>query len=648
MSEWRDPHRSDEAELGAPERAEPEQPEYGMLSDSDAGVGEGSETVTGAGPARDDRNGQMQDPEAVASLVEAIEARMEDVRRLGEDLSRRESSMSERLIDIDRRAAEFAAKMSSVDAERARVAARESELREREEASEKKEAELKRRMEEAEARLASIEARESELADRDTALCDRAQTIEERASTLHEQDSTIADRAQTVDERARALEEAERENAALRQELEAEREKLREAAQKLKQERAALAEMKSMALENSDRSLEERERELAQMHASIEMERERLEDQWREFEAQKQSMLDGSAPALTTFEQQQRFEDRERELEEARSAVEAERERLETMTDQLRSERANVKRERSSVEVQRDRGAAMEAMSAAMDRTIEECRVRRERLRRVRIALREREEKLNKAREVIRGRHKECERVLAMRDRVSRAQEELETQRAVIERRANRYSAVGALMKLTIAIAILGGLSWAVADRVAPTTDLVRATIAAQSADGALDAESAQTWAAYCASLATDPRLIEEASERFRQRGVEELSNPGAVKSYLDSSLDIDQLTPGELGIAIQGEGVAATQRVLETYLAAFVSIANDARGLRADQMAPVVRSRPAASGPPLRDDRLLWAGVMWGGSTLLLMMIGWALWSKLASSARRSSEMEPLGLSAG
>ena len=644
MSDWRDPYSADEAEQDQPldESQIPE--DYGTLSEADAGLApaEAPPALDDSGPSSNPATAPTLDdqvpenPEAVSSLVKAIESRMEEVRRLGEDLTQRESSMTERMMDLDRRSAEVSAKLAALDADRAQLAARESALREQSKSVEQHEAELRRREEEAEARLASIEAREAELASQDAALCSRAQAIESQASTVRQQDESIANREQAIGSRTQAVEESEQQIESLKRELNSEREKLREMALKLKQEHAALTEMKSAALEDNDRSLEERERDLAQLRASLDMERERINEQRRDFEAQKQGMLDGGAPAITSFEQQQKFEDREKELEEAWLTVESECERLDEMALQLQRDREAVQRERSVVEVDRDRGAAMTAIGAAMDKTLEECRIRRERLRRVRAALREREEKLKKAREIIRGRHKECERILAMRDRVVRAQEEIEEQRESISRQTDRSRVAGVVLKLVIAIAILGGLSWAVADRMAPTMDLVRATISAQGVNGELDPDAMESWLRYSESLSMDPRLIEETADRLKSRGVEALSSPGAVSAYFKDSLNIDSQRPGELNIALKGEGGAATRRVLETYLAAFVAIANDARSRRADQASTVVSSNAAIDSVPLRDERLKWAGAMWGGSTLLILLIGWALWCKLAAATSR------------
>ena len=647
MSDWRDPYSSDEPDQRRPLKEANNPEDYGTLSDMDAGLtpADARPACKAQAPTDAESSGN---PEAVTSLVKAIESGMDEVRRLGEDLSQRESSMTERVVNLDRQSVELSSKLASINTDRARLAARESAFREQSESLDRQEADLRRRKEEAEARLSSIEARETELADQDAVMCRRAQSLDLQASTVHEQDESIASRERAINDRAGTVEESEREVESLRLELAAEREKVREAATKLKQEHAALTEMKSAALEDNDRSLEEREHDLGQLRASLDMERDRLAEQLRNFEAQKQSMLDGGAPALTSFEQQQQFEDRERELEEARLNVSSERERLDEITEQLQRERESVRRERSAVEVDRDRGAAMAAIGAAMDKTMDECRIRRERLQRVRIALRERSAKLENARQIIRGRHKECERILAMRDGVVRVQEEIEEQRASISRHEDRSRVVGVVLKLVVAIAILGGLSWAVADRVAPTTNLVRATIMVHSAGAGLDDASREAWSQYCESLSMDPRLIEETAARLKRRGVETLGTPGAVNSYFKDSLTIDAHRPGELNIALKGEGGGATRRVLETYLAAFVAIANDARGQRANQASTVVSANATVDRTPVSDDRLKWAGVMWAVSTLLVLLIGWALWSKLAVSAGRSEGAETTAFGVG
>ncbi|MCB9847855.1 MAG: hypothetical protein H6814_05520 [Phycisphaeraceae bacterium] len=656
MSDWLNPDPAGDPEQQQPaeESAALNPEDFGKLSAVDAGMAttkprsrapEPAATATSepaAGPTKDES-------QAVTSLIHAIESRLEEVRRLGEDMNHRESSMTERVVDLDRKSAELSAKMAAIDAERAQLAARESSLRDKSDAIERREGELRRRMEEAEARLASIESREHALADQDAALHSRAQELETEATSVRDRDRSFSSREQQIRDRSREIEEAEAEAARLREELEAERQKLREMAQKLKQEHAALTEMKSAQLESNDRSLEDRERELAQLRASLEMERDRIEDQWRDYQTQKQNMLDGGAPALTSFEQQQQFEDRERELDEARTTVNSELERIEEQANALQTERESVKRARSVVEVDRDRGAAMAAIGAAMDQTLEECRIRRERLRGVREALRVREGKLAKAREIIRGKHKECERILAMRDRITKEQEEIEAQRAAIERKADRSRVAGVLMKLVIAVAILGGLSWAVADRIAPTTDLVRATLTAQPHGGASASQEAiEEWTRLCASLAQDPRLIEETADRLKRRGVEEFGSPGPLGAYFKDSLSVDSQRPGELNVALQGPGGGATKRILETYLAAFVAIANDATAQFADQASTVVSANASADSPPLTDDRLKYAGAMWGGATLLLLIIGWALWTRLAASTRKTDDAGTVAFGVG
>ena len=84
----------------------------------------------------------------------------------------------------------------------------------------------------------------------------------------------------------------------------------------------------------------------------------------------------------------------------------------------------------------------------------------------------------------------------------------------------------------------------------------------------------------------------------------------------------------------------------LRAFAAAFVAIANDARDRKVDQPATFVSMNATPDARPLRDERLKWAGAMWGGSTAVMLLIGWLLWSRLVKE-RRGSDESPLPVSA-
>ncbi len=598
------------------------------------------------GPARSaagSSGGAESESRMVAQRVADIESRLAEVRRMGETLAQREMAAAERDADIARTA-------SAVQAKEDQMAQREAALLERAREAKAEVQRLEQAASGAAERTRVVEQREREVEARDGALASRESQAAAREEALGDIKSGLASKEQALAEaqerartleaqmtrreaeltaRVRTLEEAVRQAAQRGRDMEAREHELSETASELKEQRALMQEAKSAALAEQDRALADREKELSAMRMSLEAQRERLDEEAKALEAEKAEIKEGKAPALSQGVNARLLEDRESELEKSRDAVEADRSRLTAMMEQVRKDREDLARERQTLDLDRDRGAAMTAMSQAIDEALAGCKVRRDRLRRVREALRERWVRVEKAKEAIRERARECEKVLAQRETLQRAQKEVEEQSRQVEVRAGKSRAASATLRYVVAVAILGAISWAVAGQVAPRTWVLNATLAADPQDTEGSGAQREAWSAHALELAHDPRLIQEAADRLKRRGMAEFANPAALGSHLEGAMDIAPGGPGSLTVSVTDTNLGRAHRRVETYVASFVALANDSRSRLPEQPATLVAESPVKDPAPVNDERLLYAGAMWGAASLLAMFFAWALWAR-------------------
>jgi hypothetical protein len=258
----------------------------------------------------------------------------------------------------------------------------------------------------------------------------------------------------------------------------------------------------------------------------------------------------------------------------------------------------------------------------------------------MRRALRQRAGKLSQAKEAIDAKQKEVERILQQRQTIVAARTELQDREKKLASKAGKSRGLAALFLGVIAVLGLGVMSWAVVDRIFPATYAASATLAADDSAGALNAEQQEAWMAYVEQLANDPRLMEVASNRMRRRGMIDLGSAGALSARLAQDLDLSSSSPGQLTLTLKGEGADRTQRLLDTFVASMVSVANDARDRRMDGASTIVAVGATVDGEPIQDPRLIYAGIGWGASTGILFFLSIALLVRL-TIAKRKFEQE-------
>lgn len=255
---------------------------------------------------------------------------------------------------------------------------------------------------------------------------------------------------------------------------------------------------------------------------------------------------------------------------------------------------------------------------------------RRERLARIRRALRDQAQRLERTEAVLEERSREAEQVLVQRREISR-------QGAMLQKREKRVVSLMARNKtLTMVfysaatVGIVAALSWALADQVAPARYAVTAELHADGRGRTLSQDELDEWQRYHESVLTDPSLIELASDRLKKRGIEELARPGDLAARVNTDLSFESSESGRLVLELRGDGAGLTKRTLDTYAVSIVSLANGTKDQRAGGAGTKLVKDATVEPDPLVDERPVYAAGIGGGGLLVVGLGGTVLYRRL------------------
>tara|TARA_R110002073_G_scaffold118918_1_gene258826 strand:+ start:773872 stop:776325 length:2454 start_codon:yes stop_codon:yes gene_type:complete len=258
---------------------------------------------------------------------------------------------------------------------------------------------------------------------------------------------------------------------------------------------------------------------------------------------------------------------------------------------------------------------------------------RKSRLRKMRKVLAGDAQKIRLATEALRSRYDQCEQVLTKRAELAEAYEAISTAQRKYQHREVRSGVFLGLFGMATVMLALAAISWFVSHRVEPGTYASQATMAAASGNVELSESGMTEWEGYITQLISDPRFIEVAADRMKRRGITEFGVAGDLSKEMTQSLDVASAMPGTVVLEYRGEGALRSQRVLDTFTVALASAANNARARRADSPLTIVESEAQAGAEPLDTRQLEMAGMIFGGSMLMTLIVGSLLWRKLSAA---------------
>lgn len=624
--------------------------------------------------------------EALSAQSESLDSRQAEIDRVSQELATATAAAQEHTRTI-------AERRTSLDEEVKSLEERRAELDHHREELDAAHRDLVNREEALGEGRQSLESAREELDAAGARLAEESASLTQQQARLREKqrafEQVVAAREQEIDARERELaaerigvDQASRDARRMKQELHeqleqlhTDQEELEREQSRLEQHRAALLEMQSRIehasaeseevsksfkdyenrIKTLSRELAEAKEQSSGAQASVSEQFDKLHEEVRAARAaleSAQAAIDESARERNSFEQalakaSDRVKDLEAQLESAATAEPARNEQaLEALQSQLEQRRqaiellakklraAEVEIESLTVHLERERTEPASALPGGVDLAL-----RRDRLHRIRSVQRARMSKLAQVKEALAAKSQEADRVLKARHAISATQAELELRERQLAARSGKNRGVASVFLAVLATLGLGAMSWAVVDRIVPATYSVRAAIAADTTTGSLDATQSDAWRNYCEQLVSDPRLAEVAAERMRRRGILEFGSAGSLSTLLQNDLDLASPAPNQLTLTLKGVGADRTELVLDTFVAALVSVANDARQRRMDSASTIVVTPPHADDAPIEDPRIAYAGIAWGASAGLVYLLALIVWVRLKISKRKFDE---------
>lgn len=568
--------------------------------------------------------------------------------------------------DLERQMVGLRESLTEQEQENERARQREAELADRVNELVQREAEVKRQHD-------SVKARQAQLAHEAEQLGARKQELDDLTNAVESQRADMDLGRLRAEEQARAQEEQQRQQA---RELEQRQAGLDEREQRLAAQAASIsrdrqaaegaaaevAEKLRAAAEERDRLVGSKESELAGLKAKLsDSEKQasaaagecrRLAAQIQEAGplAEKGKKFDAELSARDALlaEMEGHAREAERQLSRLRSEAGASGERAAKVAEQLAEREARIaaleahvagvceelEQERSARRAEAEGGEA-EARGVAGGALAQ----RRSRLGAVRRAVRARADKVRQAGEAVRQRFEQAEQILAQREQVHASKLALvEAHQRVraMEAKAAKGRAAGGMFYAVATLGVLAGLSWAISGQVTPSMFAASAEIRPDTQGRDVTDEQLAEWGRVHEELVSDPQLMQEASERMRMRGIATLSTPGELGVRMGKDLVSESAEPGQLRLELKGRGAARTERELGTFVTALVSRSNAMRDRRADGLGTIITEPARAGDSPLDDQRIIYAGAIMGGSSLLCLLAGTVLWRRLASAKSR------------
>ncbi len=298
---------------------------------------------------------------------------------------------------------------------------------------------------------------------------------------------------------------------------------------------------------------------------------------------------------------------------------------------------------------------------------------RRERLRRLRDAMKQQRRKLDQAQAIITRKLQEAQEGAAAKASLGAERQHLEQMRQKIEQERaallrERQSApeesgepapraatgsvrsgVGALC-FAAALAVLAGVSWLLAGQFARPVCVASITLGNDGASQSATPEQSAGWKAYVKDLPQDERLLERAAERMKMRGFEELADANGLAGYLKTHLDVDATADNEVKLTLRHPGFDRSALAVDTLGTTIIGFANDSRDMREDKLSTTLASGAQPAQEPVEDPRLAVFGAIYGALTavMLIGVVSIARRAKAGGDSRRRERMTPVPVMAG
>lgn len=261
---------------------------------------------------------------------------------------------------------------------------------------------------------------------------------------------------------------------------------------------------------------------------------------------------------------------------------------------------------------------------------------RRDRLRKYKSLLQGQARKILAAQNALQRRHAECETVLNHRAKLAAMAQELARVEKKVTGSKARAGTGAALLYMVATLSIIAVMSWEVSKRVWPGTYIAKAVLESDTGRRTPSAEDLAAWQSDHESLIKDPRLLEVVAERMGRRGIASMSTPVDLKSRIDRDMYVQSARPGQITVELRGEGAERTALVLDTFVTAMKSVADQMRDERSNDIGVTIAQAAASGAEPLLDKRIEKAASVFGGAALAVGLAGLVIWSRLVRAKKK------------
>lgn|GEM_PF-4315689 len=357
-----------------------------------------------------------------------------------------------------------------------------------------------------------------------------------------------------------------------------------------------------------------------------------LEQEITGLEAQLQAAARTTSGGESTDEE---LAKREQAIEELSNHIRSMQQSLKDAQAQTAERVAEINRLTETIEELQTRPGVSADLSGSAPVSDVFTNLRRQRLQRMRQAIKDRSRRLNKARDVIKQQAHGVREFEEEKRTLQDVRRNLELAEQRMIRRWARSSAVTNLFLIVLTISILGAASYFGVMTFWPTAYTAHATIEAKGKPGfPLTDTQLNLWQTVHEEMLRSDTVVNGIAERLRQRGYTDLAEPAQLRAFLEANLVTGSPEPGTINLELTTNGRDEVQRLLETYSIGLVSASNAERGRRTDG-ATTNLAVPATVEPlPAKDNRVQVAGIAFGSSVGALFLLGLPIYLKLRRSA--------------
>lgn len=544
------------------------------------------------------------------------ESAQAELASLEDSLAQREQAMAQTMERLEKERAELAEGQENLAEAQQRLAEESArcrrEMAEREEEARERDASLRELEERLNERMAELKIEAEQVHRERVMVTEQARTLAEQSSASDEHASAIhSGRAEQVQIQ---LGEANARAAGLQAELAQVRADLAGALDELAQAQAAAGQAAGVV---DPEELERRDRTIQQLNDEIE--------QLRGVTGSLQSRLEESENAAASMHGADEQEISRREL-----AITKLKEHLEESRGEIESLRQRAE------QAERKAREARQASGAADPDLVEFITARRGRLARYKSLLQGQARKIIQAQAALQKRHSECEQVLAQRQKLQAAYDEVQKREKRAAGTSARTGAMALVCYSTVTLGVLAALSWTVAEKLWPSTYAAQATIEADSRGRATNENELRSWQTYHEDLVKNPQLMEVAAERMARRGLAKLGTPAELRAKLDADMFVQSAGAGKLTLELREVGQDRAKLVLDTYITALKSVADAARESRAEDLGTAISAPASVLAAPVVDKRLEHAGMLLAGGSLAAFLGGLLVWSRMSAAKQK------------